>query len=419
MSLFNSIFGEISRGNFGDLAYMRDGHLASFNFGQTNNYLELNHPRVKFMYFVRINFNPELVQFTSQYFKAQDISLLIPLVKSVDMPSVKIETTKLNQYNKKRISQTKLTLDPVKMSFYDVADGKVLRFWEMYYEYYFRDGVNADKVDPTTLSYAQMKFADDVVKGEFNSSQSGYNLASVSNSKYLLHSIDIYQVHGGSFCKTILVNPRISDYSPSSLSFSDSSLCETNITVEYEDVLYYNYATPMVGDDMEVFANSNFRDMKPTKPRIPLNINNRSGTALMIKRDGTVEDDSFLGKIAGAFGTSGKLLVSDILNVGSNLQRDVGSLLTSLPGVVASGVKTGILTGEFNFPINIKSATNNILEQARRGTVGAGVRSFGAAVEGTLGAATSTASNIFIDNDRGKPVSLEEIQAQKAQNGGQ
>lgn len=405
MSLFSSLFGNI---NTGDLAYLRDGHLSSYNFGQTNNFLQLNHPRVKFMYFVRINFNDALAEYTGKYFKPFDRALLIPLVKSVDQPSIKIETTKLNQYNKKRIAQTALSQEPVKLSFYDVADGKTLRLWEMYYEYYFRNGINEFKVDPNTLTYVKEKFDNDTVKGTFNSSDSGYNIGQVKNENHLFSSIDIYQVHGGSFSKTILVNPRITDYNPGKLDFSSNEICEIGMSLAYEDVLYYNYIEPMGTDDMEVFANSNFRDMQPTKPKMPLNIYNRAGKSLTINSDGTTSDDSFFGKLTDALGTSGKLLVSDILNVGTNLQRNVGGLLNSLPGVIASGVKTGILTGEFKFPINLKSATNNILDQAKRQTIGSGVRSFGALTEGAIGAVTGTVSDVFIDNDRSKNTTLEQ-----------
>jgi hypothetical protein len=180
------------------------------------------------------------------------------------------------------------------------------------------------------------------------------------------------------------------------------------MSFEYEDVLYYNYIEPMNTDDMEVFANSNFHDLQPTKPKMPLNIYNRAGKSLTINSDGTTSDDSFFGKLTDALGTSGNLLVSDLLNVGTNLQRNVGGLLTSLPGVIASGVKTGILTGEFKFPINLKSATNNILNQAKRQTIGSGVRSFGALTEGTVGAVTSQVSGLFIDTERGKTSSLEQ-----------
>lgn len=405
MSLFSSLFGDI---NTGDLAYMRDGHLASYNYGQTNNFTQLNHPRVKFMYFVRFNFNDALASYTSKYFKPFDMALLIPLIKSVDQPSVKIETAKLNQYNKKRLAQTSISQTPIKMSFYDVADGKTMRLWEMYYEYYFRNGVNEFKVDPSTLTYVKDKFENDTVKGTFRSSDSGYNIGQVKNENHLFSSIDIYQVHGGSFSKTILVNPRITEYNPGQLSFSANELCEINMTLDYEDVLYYNYIEPMRDDDLEVFANSTFHDLQPTKPKMPLNINNRAGKSLTINSDGTTSDDSFFGKLTDTLGTSGGLLISDLLNVGTNLQRNVGGLLTSLPGVLASGVKTGILTGEFEFPINLKSATDNILDQAKRQTIGSGVRSFGAAVEGATGAVTGLASGLFVDTERGSTISLEQ-----------
>lgn len=416
MSLISKFFGNV---NTGDLAYLRDSHLASFNFGQTNNYQELNSPRFQFLYFVRIDFNPELAEFTGKYFKPHDLALFIPLVKSVDQPTIKVETDVLNQYNKKRIHQKALKFNPIKLTFHDVADGKTLRLWEMYYEYYYRNGVNGVKVDPQDKRFIKEFFNRDTVSGNFQSGDSGYNLARVGNIKNLFDSVSIYQVNGGNYSKSMAINPIITDFSPSNMSFSKDELCEHVITFEYEDVVYYNYIEPLQNEDLEVFGNSNIKDLEPTKPRIPIVVENRSGTGAVtaISNTGQPEDDSFFGKIAGALGTGANHLISDLLNVGTNMQRDVGSLVNSLPGIAASGIKQGLLTGEFKFPVNLKSAVDNILDQRNRQIKGAGVRAFGAVVEGTVGAATDIFSDVFLDDDRVKALSLEEAQAIKAQQG--
>lgn len=404
MSLFGKFFESMP---LGDLSYFRDGRLASYNFGQTNNYVELNAPRFKFLYFVRIDFNPEVQQFIQHYFKSYDSALLIPLIKSVEQPSVKVKNVTLNQYNKKRLSQQAIEFNPVKMTFYDVADGKTLRLWEMYYEYYFKNGVNSYKVDKTSKQYIKDKFDNDTVSNIFKSGQAGYNLENVKNVKQLFSSITIYQVHGGNYSKTMLINPIITDFIPSNMSYSDNMLCEHTITFSYEDVVYYNYIEPLQGDDWQVFNNSGFRELKPTKPRTPLNIENRAGSAVAMSET-AVEDDTFLGKLGNALGDTGKMLMADILHVGTNLQRDLSGLVSGLPGMVASGVKQGILTGDFSLPINLSSALGNIWNQVERQTTGVGVRGLGVLTEGVVGAATGTVNNVFLDDNRVKNVSLEQ-----------
>lgn len=406
MSLFGKLFGSV---NVGDTSYYREGHLASFNFGQTNNYIELNAPRFKFLYFVRIDFNPELKTFIQHYFKTYDTALLIPLVKKADQPQVKVNVDTLNQYNKRRLSHKSISFNPVNMVFHDVADGKTMRLWEMYYEYYYRNGVNSHKVDRTSKSFIPEKFSNDVVSNTFKSAQAGYNLEQVQNVKQLFNSVTIYQVHGGNYSKTILVNPMITEFKPSDLQFSANELCEHTFTFEYEDVLYYNYVEPLQGDDWAVFENSGFRDLKPTKPKTPLNIENRAGLAVAMSET-EIEDDSFLGKLGNALGDTGKILISDILHVGTNIQRDLGGLISNLPGMVAAGVKQGVLTGDFSLPINLSDSLNNILDQTERQVKGTGARGFGVLTEGVVGAATSTVNNIFFDDDRTKNISLENSQ---------
>jgi hypothetical protein len=415
MSIIKKLFGDIDTG---DLAYFRDSRHASFNFGLTNNYMELNYPRHKFLYFVRIDFNPELAEFTSRYFKKHDIALLIPLVKNVIQPSVSVTTEEMNQYNKKRITQKKLSHKPVDLTFHDVADGKTLRLWEMYYEYYYRNGVNPNKIDPTTKSIIKEKFVRDTVSNAFTSGDSGYNLSQVGTTKQLFDSVSIYQVHGGHYSKAVLVNPIISDFSPGNLAYNeDATLCEHKMSFQYEDIVYYNYIEALEDTDAEIFSHGKFKDLAPTKPRIPVRVENRvmTGAVTALNQDGSLGDDSFLGKISSAIGTGGKLLISDLLNVGTNTQRGLSNLVKALPGIAASGVKQGLLTGEFKFPVNLKSAINNIRDQGRRQTIGAGVRAFGAVVEGVTGAVGDVVSDIFLDDDRKKDITLEEYVAMQGE----
>jgi len=132
------------------LLYQRDSHLAAYNFTQASRTLYRNNPVLPWEYYININLNNvgSASSFISQYFTTPEYTQLQPLVKSVDMPSFKIESTTLNQYNRKRISQTKIMFEPVRMVFHDVADGKTLKFWEMYYNYYFGDGVEPGQNSP-------------------------------------------------------------------------------------------------------------------------------------------------------------------------------------------------------------------------------------------------------------------------------
>lgn len=287
MPSFTSLFN-----NQTDYLYLRNSRHATYNFNQESQVLYRNQPRFPFEYYLNINLNNlgTARTFIQDYFNNPEYTQVMPLVKSVDMPGMKIETTPLNQYNRKRISQTKINYDPVKMVFHDVADGKTLKFWEMYYRYYFGDGnepgknqaklaesqiyssptysyesfqngltgniggfPNVDSIRNvyTNNSYTGATFSSptndvgdksslqNIVTDTLDNHKFGFNLENVQNIRNLIQSIDIYQVHAGRFNQVCLVNPRISSMQHTTLDYAvgDKTL-EITLTFEYEYAYY-------------------------------------------------------------------------------------------------------------------------------------------------------------------------------------
>lgn len=264
--------------------YEKSSRHATYNFNQDAQSLYRNHPRLPFEYYISINLNnlASAAPYIAQYFNNPQWAQVMPLVKSVEMPSMKIETTPLNQYNRKRLSQTKVMFEPVKMVFHDVADGKTLKFWEMYYRYYFGDGtepgINNAKQQPSKdKTYSTEELRQSSLNGQIlptsvrnsyssvaaNNSESpintlgnkstiqnivadtldnhgfGFNLPTVQNVRTLIQSIDIFQVHGGRFNQVTLVNPRISAFTHDVLNYAVSDkTVEITFSIEYEYAYY-------------------------------------------------------------------------------------------------------------------------------------------------------------------------------------
>jgi hypothetical protein len=289
--------------------YQKDSQSASHTFNQKGRSLYINQPRLPFEYYVEINLNDvgSAKEFTSSMFNSTEWKLLQPLVKSVEMPSMKIETSALNQYNRKRIAQTKVDFDPVTIIFHDVADGKTLRFWEMYYRYYFKDGnepgVNVAK--NSTQPSSPYGFSNDVTGrpndlrsavtnsslkttiDRNNNSQStpasdigskkdilnivedtlenqnfGFNLEEVKDGRYLISTIDIYQTHGGRFNKVTLVNPRITAFKHDKLDYADSEkTLELTFTIDYEYAFYEIQNDLLTDTQKEIYDGSNFLEL--------------------------------------------------------------------------------------------------------------------------------------------------------------
>jgi len=285
MPSFSSLFTSLTGAGF---FYEKSARHATYNFNQDALSLYRNQPRFPFEYYININLNNvgTAKDYVSTFFNNPNWTQVMPLVKSIDMPSMKIETTPLNQYNRKRLSQTKIAFDPIKVVFHDVADGKTLKFWEMYYRYYFSDGNEPGKnIAPQQPAPAQpMTFETLVnnlptlnqnianlpssIRNVFNGNNSeasnsptntlgdkgviqnivsntldnhnfGFNLPTVKNIRNLIQSIEIFQVHGGRFNQVTLINPRISAFSHDVLNYSTSDkTLELTFTIEYEYAYY-------------------------------------------------------------------------------------------------------------------------------------------------------------------------------------
>jgi len=272
-----------------DFAYLGDSHSASNTFNQQARSLFVNQPRFPFEYYISINLNNvgTAKTYISEFFNTSPSLQIAPLVKTVDMPSMKIETTPLNQYNRKRLSQTKIAYEPIKMVFHDVADGKTLKFWDMYYRYYFADGNEPGQNQPKNLTPSGLQnfnlptpapsatntngdknAIQNIVSNTLDNHNFGYNLDTVQNVRNLIQSIDIFQVHGGRFNQVTLANPRISAFTHDVLNYatSDKTL-ELSFTIEYE-YAYYTIQNMLLGgsesnndSSLQQYAGSEFLEL--------------------------------------------------------------------------------------------------------------------------------------------------------------
>ncbi|HEY6437962.1 MAG TPA: hypothetical protein VIY47_15335, partial [Ignavibacteriaceae bacterium] len=269
--------------------YEKNSRHATYNFSQEGQSLYSNQPRFPFEYYVDIKLNRvgTAGAFVQNFFNNPNWDQVQPLVKTIDMPSFKIQTDPINQYNRKRLSQTRINFEPVKMVFHDVADGKTLKLWEMYYRYYFGDGNEPGKneakqpvgqpgrittdqflknITPsfnpniTGLPASIKKIFDskqfsgknsptnqngdksaiqNIVTDTLDNHAFGFNLPTVQNIRNLIAQIDIYQVHGGRFNQVTLVNPRISAFTHDVLNYAESGkTLELTFTFEYEYAYY-------------------------------------------------------------------------------------------------------------------------------------------------------------------------------------
>lgn len=312
MSKTYSLLSQLTGAGF---MYDKSPRHASHYFNQESRSLYRNQPRVPFEFYVGINLNDFQLydgtgtrKYIKSFFNSTEYNQIHPLVKSVEMPSAKINTDVLNQYNRRRMSQTKVSFEPIRMVFHDVIDGKVLKFWDMYYRYYFMEGnesgMNAPKQgpgfkspmslsslvksitptlnpalanigtdikklfnfnnpfsDPPTNSFGSKNALQNIVENRLDNHHFGYNLQQVGNVRELIQSIDIFQVHGGRFNQVRLVNPRIVSFNHDTLNYSTSDkTLEITLTIMYEYSYYIIQNMKLGGGESNNVSGKEFFD---------------------------------------------------------------------------------------------------------------------------------------------------------------
>jgi len=116
--------------------YLRDYRHASKTF-RSNSYA--NAPKYKFLFHTYFDINPAALG--SELSSDNNFGLL---VKDVKLPSFRFATHVLNQYNRKRIVQTKINYEPIQITFHDDNLNQIARMWYSYFTYYYKDATKVN-----------------------------------------------------------------------------------------------------------------------------------------------------------------------------------------------------------------------------------------------------------------------------------
>lgn len=393
-------FKGVFSGLFDQSVHLRDSRYAADNFGLNKAYLGHGTPRHKFQFFVVFNFNLNIdVQNHVKTFfpDRSDLSFVTAMVKSITMPSMNIETETLSQYNKKKISQTRIDYQPVSMTLHDTVDGKPLRLWEAYYEYYFRDGVAPERLeDERTRNTDEFKTE---WKAEFYDN-AGYNIQRVGNEKNLFESIDVYQVHGGRFTRVELVRPRITSFSQDTLDYSATGdLVELKFDLAYEGVLYANVNELLNAEELERYSRGDFWEMASLitiRTQVPgRNIRVQARFPDVITGPGQPGppageeegEPSFVQRVGG------KILGDAAGRAVSRIEGTLGGIVGSIPNAIGSAISTTIFGGTVSFQPDPIKAIKTSVNEAGRDIFNTSRRNVGSAIAGGVRDAFGRAVN--------------------------
>jgi hypothetical protein len=280
-------------------------------------------------------------------------------VKTVQLPKYSFDLHQMNQYNRKRIVQTKIKYEPVQIQFHDDNSNLMNKLWYAYYTYYYKDALQADPVGATTTTKngdrRKTKDINDRTLYDNDISQNddwGYigEPASDSNQKVpFFRSINIYGFNQHNFVLYRLINPIIQSFSHDTYSYSESGgVMENSMTLEYETVKYYTGAVDGKNPDQIVpkFGEESHYDKKLSPLAAPGSNSSIFGQGGLVASAGGILEDIESGNILGA--------ARGIANTAKTFQNPK-TLINSLKGeALAAG--TGWLTGTanrnnlFNFP---------------------------------------------------------------------
>lgn len=271
------IGNQIFRGFLGN-DVLRDYTHASRTF--TTNSYELK-PRFKFLFHVSFTINVQQIPYLRGVFGNDDIQELSLLVKTVDLPKYNVATETLNQYNRKRIVQTKVDYQPVTMTFHDDGGDNSRKLWYYYFSYYFKDpaqqylapnatngslGASANR--QAGFGYNNRDIYNDIlqVKDWGYSGETWNDGTSATGGKPpFFRDIRIYGMDQRKYAEYVLINPIISNWSHDQYDYSQGAgTMQHSMTINYETVKYYEGAIGASRPDTNVqgFADPSHYDTR-------------------------------------------------------------------------------------------------------------------------------------------------------------
>ena len=245
-------------GTFFGSDYLRDYTHASKTF-RTNSYQ--NAPKFKFLFHTYFEVNPQAY--------GQNISTNTNfglLVKTVKLPSFNFDVATMNQYNRKRLVQSKIKYDAVDITFHDDngtatntpnAGGTIRNLWKAYYNYYYADGTRPQVVLPGTpgtpprqYTSGAYPFTTDATYNNRNQYQPsitgndswGYTgeTTDPSGSKIpFFKQITVFGLSQHNFVAYTLINPVITKFTHDTYDYAQiNGTMEHQMSIDYETVVY-------------------------------------------------------------------------------------------------------------------------------------------------------------------------------------
>lgn len=365
--LVQTLLTQSTQAFFGN-EYLRDFQHASKVF-RPNNYAYS--PKFKFLFHVYFDINTDISNNIANWPKDGDFGLA---VKTVQLPKYSFELATLNQYNRKRVVQTKIKYDPVNITLHDDNANLIRQLWYSYYAYYYNDPNYPSNVVSTTTSSTsnvdlnKRNIYDKDISNLTNWGYTGEPLVKSSNTSTAVagdgvkvpffKSIRIYGFNQHNFVMYQLINPTIESFTHDTYNYAEGNgTMEHQMAIQYETVKYYDGAVDgkRPQDKIPGFGDAAHYDTTISPIAIPGSNSTILGQGGLVSAVGGFIDDVASGNFAGAAKIAGTT-VQTFKNPQNILNIAKGEALNIAAGAVQN---TPNRNNIFNFPTADSTALRN------------------------------------------------------------
>jgi hypothetical protein len=267
-------------------------------------------PRNKFLFYVYFNLNTNIPA-VANLISGGKSSTIGLMVKSVQLPGYTIDVGTMNQYNRKRLVQTKINYNPAQIVFNDDHSDLIRNMWYQYYQYYYSDpvykygntpnqsgslgevssllsGFSYNTNDTYSASRPVQKWG---LNGQGYANPSLQTLASslltgpASGQEPFFNDISVYGMSQKTYAQYTMINPLITEWTHDTYDYSQGNQVMTHtMSIRYENVKYYSGAIggDQPSDPVTGFADPAHYDTVPSPIATP-------GSTATVEIQGTIQ----------------------------------------------------------------------------------------------------------------------------------
>jgi hypothetical protein len=199
-------------------------------------------PKLKFQFHVYFSINDQAYSIPWSVQPNYGLGLA---VKTVKLPQFSVQSFELNQYNRKRIVQTKIKYENIDLTLHDDIGNSVRNMWYNYYSYYYDDANNSQKSsnNKTPIDYDFTQRTQYQKSNPESLKQSwGYIAEGSTNGvkkpffrNIIVYGLDRYH----NFVAYTLINPVIVSFNHDTYNYSEGGgTMENRMSLSYEFVKY-------------------------------------------------------------------------------------------------------------------------------------------------------------------------------------